>query len=184
MCGLWHPGDLLLIGLVAASVPAWELACTHAERWGPQAAGTAGVCFMAVIAALVLLSGFGSPVPARYRPGRSGRRCPASIHPARAARRGGGRGPAAVGDRQPVGAPAVRVGRRGETRRQPQASDWLQRAAGCLSVRYDAPTPGAEPGGAIAATTAVVAAKEHHPLPEIPTPRRPARTAASASNDD
>ncbi len=62
MCGLWHPGDLLLIGLVAASVLAWELACTHAERVGGRRQLAPLVLFMAVIAALVLLSGFGSPV--------------------------------------------------------------------------------------------------------------------------
>lgn len=62
LCGLWHPGDLLLIGLVAASVPAWELACAHAERVGGRRQLAPLVLFMAVITALVLLSGFGSPV--------------------------------------------------------------------------------------------------------------------------
>ena len=58
MCGLWHPGDLLLIGLVAASVRQWGAG--HAERVRPQATGTL-VLFMAVIAALGC-SPDGSPV--------------------------------------------------------------------------------------------------------------------------
>ena len=62
LCGLWHLGDLLLVGIAAVAAVAWELACNHAERVGGRRQVAPLVLFGAVLALLIGLSGFGSPV--------------------------------------------------------------------------------------------------------------------------
>ena len=62
LCGLWHPGDLVLVGIAAAAAAAWEWSCTRAERIGGPQQAVPLVLFVAVVALLMLLSGFGSPV--------------------------------------------------------------------------------------------------------------------------
>jgi pimeloyl-ACP methyl ester carboxylesterase len=67
LCGLWHLGDLLLVGIAAGAAVAWQLSCTHAERTGGRRQAVPLALFSAVLAALVLLSGFGSPVAGAVR---------------------------------------------------------------------------------------------------------------------
>jgi hypothetical protein len=62
LCGLWHPGDLVLVSIAAVAAAAWELACTRAERVGGREQARPLVLFGAVVAVLMLLSGFASPV--------------------------------------------------------------------------------------------------------------------------
>lgn len=62
LCGLWHLGDLLLVGIAAVAAVAWELSCTRAERAGGRWQVAPLILFGAVVAALILLSGFASPV--------------------------------------------------------------------------------------------------------------------------
>lgn len=62
LCGLLHLGDLLLVGIAAVAAMAWELAGNHAERVGGRRQAAPLVLFVAVLAAVILLSGVGSPV--------------------------------------------------------------------------------------------------------------------------
>lgn len=62
LCGLWHAGDLLLVGIVAVAAVSWELTCAHAERVGGRRQVLPLGVFAAVIAVLMLLSGLASPV--------------------------------------------------------------------------------------------------------------------------
>ncbi|MBB3749398.1 hypothetical protein FHT44_001859 [Mycolicibacterium sp. BK634] len=62
LCGLWHLGDLLLVGIAAVAAVAWQLSCNHAERVGGRRQAMPLVLFAVVLAALIALSGFGSPV--------------------------------------------------------------------------------------------------------------------------
>jgi hypothetical protein len=62
LCGLWHLGDLLLVGIAAVAAVAWELSCNHAERVGGRRQAAPLVLFVAVLAVLIALSGLGSPV--------------------------------------------------------------------------------------------------------------------------
>jgi hypothetical protein len=62
LCGLWHLGDLLLVGIAAVAAVAWELSCSHAERVGGRRQAAPLVLFVAVLAMLIVLSGVGSPV--------------------------------------------------------------------------------------------------------------------------
>ncbi|WP_319429751.1 hypothetical protein [Mycobacterium sp. RTGN5] len=62
LCGLWHLGDLLLIGIAAVGAVAWELSCHHAERVGGRRQAAPLVLFGAILAVLFVLSGVGSPV--------------------------------------------------------------------------------------------------------------------------
>lgn len=62
LCGLWHLGDLLLVGIAIVAAVAWELSCNHAERIGGRRQVAPLVLFGVVLAVLILLSGFGSPV--------------------------------------------------------------------------------------------------------------------------
>ncbi|BBY64542.1 hypothetical protein [Mycolicibacterium helvum] len=61
LCGLWRPGDLLLVVIAAAAAVAWELSCNHAERVGGRGQVTPLVLFAAVLAMMIVLSGLGSP---------------------------------------------------------------------------------------------------------------------------
>ncbi|BBX05733.1 hypothetical protein MAIC_05360 [Mycolicibacterium aichiense] len=62
MCGLWHLGDLILVGIAAAASVVWELSCTRAERVGGRRQVAPLVLFGGVLTVLILLSGLGSPV--------------------------------------------------------------------------------------------------------------------------
>ncbi|MCV7176053.1 hypothetical protein [Mycolicibacterium sphagni] len=62
LCGLWHLGDLLMVGTAAVAAVAWELSCSHAERVGGRRQVAPLVLFAAALAMLIVLSGFGSPV--------------------------------------------------------------------------------------------------------------------------
>lgn len=62
LCGLWHPGDIVLIGIAVVAAAAWELACTRAERIGGRWQIRPLVLFVGVVALLLVLSGLGSPV--------------------------------------------------------------------------------------------------------------------------
>ena len=67
LCGLWHPGDLLVVGIAAVAAGGWELCCTAAEQWtGPRQAAPLLV-FPGALLALFLLSGFASPVGGAVR---------------------------------------------------------------------------------------------------------------------
>jgi hypothetical protein len=67
LCGLWHLGDLLLVGIAAVSVVVWEVACAHAERVGGRRQVAPLVLFAGVLAVLMLLSGLASPVGGAVR---------------------------------------------------------------------------------------------------------------------
>ena len=67
LCGLWHLGDLLLVGIAVVFVVAWEVACAHAERVGGRRQAAPLVLFAAVIVVLMLLSGLASPVAGPVR---------------------------------------------------------------------------------------------------------------------
>jgi hypothetical protein len=62
LCGLWHLGDLLLIGIAAVGAVAWELSCRHAERVGGRRQAAPLVLFAALVTVLIVLSGVSSPV--------------------------------------------------------------------------------------------------------------------------
>lgn len=62
LCGLWHLGDLALVGIAAVAAALWELACTRAERRGGRHQVRPLVLFAGVLAVLVVLSGLGSAV--------------------------------------------------------------------------------------------------------------------------
>lgn len=67
LCGLWHLGDLLLVGIAAMAAVVWELACAHAERVGGRRQVAPLVFFVAVLGVLMLLSGLGSQVTGAVR---------------------------------------------------------------------------------------------------------------------
>ncbi len=62
LCGLWHLGDVMVVGIAAVAAASWELACTRAERIGGRWQVGPLVLFAGVIATLIVLSGLGSPV--------------------------------------------------------------------------------------------------------------------------
>jgi hypothetical protein len=62
LCGLWHLGDLVLIGIAAISAVVWEVSSAHAERVGGRAQAVPVALFAAVLTMLIVLSGLGSPV--------------------------------------------------------------------------------------------------------------------------
>ncbi|AKK29634.1 hypothetical protein [Mycobacterium sp. EPa45] len=62
LCGLWHLGDLLLVGIAVVAAAAWELSCTPAERAGGRWQVAPLVLFGAALATLIVLSGLGSAV--------------------------------------------------------------------------------------------------------------------------
>jgi hypothetical protein len=62
LCGLWHLGDLLLVGIAMVAAVVWELSCSHAEQVGGRRQATPLVLFIAVLVVLIVLSGLGSPV--------------------------------------------------------------------------------------------------------------------------
>lgn len=59
--GLWRVGDVALLVVAAAAVVAWEWLCLRSERSGRRQAGPLAL-FAAVLALLILLSGWSSPV--------------------------------------------------------------------------------------------------------------------------
>lgn len=62
LCGLWHRGDLLLIGIAAAAATGWRLAGTAADGCsGPRQAAPLFI-FPGVLLPLMALSGFSSPI--------------------------------------------------------------------------------------------------------------------------
>ncbi|WP_059016639.1 hypothetical protein [Mycobacterium sp. M26] len=62
LCGLWHLGDLVLVGIAAVAAALWEVTCARAERLGGRRQIWPLVLFGTVLAVLVLLSGLGSDV--------------------------------------------------------------------------------------------------------------------------
>jgi len=62
LCGLWHSGDLVLVGIATVGAGGWEWSCTHAERVGGRRLVLPLVLFVSVVVVLILLSGLGSPV--------------------------------------------------------------------------------------------------------------------------
>lgn len=62
LCGLWHLGDLFLVGIAAVAAVAWQLSCNHAERVGGRRQVAPLVLFGVVLAVLIALSRLGSPV--------------------------------------------------------------------------------------------------------------------------
>ena len=167
LAGLWHLGDLLLLAIAAIASVGWQVSCHRAERSGRYQA-TPLVVFGPAIAALILLSGWGSDVGGlvghwtawvglRRRaaePGADGRRCSA--------------GPA--GDRQQV----VRLvlGSVGAVKPagQPQASDQLK-GGRLLGPMERLLIVGLGLAGQLTMATAVVAAKSIIRFPEISAKR-------------
>lgn len=67
LCGLWHRGDFIVVGIATAAATAWSLASTAAEgRSGPRQAAPL-IIFPGSLLPLLALSGFASPIggPAR-----------------------------------------------------------------------------------------------------------------------
>ncbi|AQT81857.1 hypothetical protein B1R94_25320 [Mycolicibacterium litorale] len=62
LCGLWHLGDLIVVGIAAVATVAWEVVCSHAERVGGRRQVAPLVLFAGVLAVLLALSGLASPV--------------------------------------------------------------------------------------------------------------------------
>ncbi|BBZ77946.1 hypothetical protein MANY_32830 [Mycolicibacterium anyangense] len=62
LCGLWHLGDLVPVGIGAVGAALWELACTRAERRGGRSQVLPLVLFAGILAVLIVLSGLGSTV--------------------------------------------------------------------------------------------------------------------------
>ena len=67
LCGLWHRGDLLLVGIAVLAAVGWEVSCTAAERWNGARQAIPLLAFPGSLVALIMLSGFASPVGGAVR---------------------------------------------------------------------------------------------------------------------
>jgi hypothetical protein len=67
LCGLWHPGDLLLVGIAATAASGWELLSNISERWSGSRQAVPLLVFPGSLLAMFLLSGFASPVGGAVR---------------------------------------------------------------------------------------------------------------------
>ncbi|BBY26133.1 hypothetical protein GCM10023114_26230 [Mycolicibacterium sediminis] len=61
LAGLWHLGDLPLLAIDSTAAVGWQVSCERAERTGTRQV-TPLIVFGAAVAALILLSGWGSDV--------------------------------------------------------------------------------------------------------------------------
>lgn len=61
LAGLWHAGDIALLGLAAAASVAWEWLCRRSELRGRRQAAPLAV-FVAALTVLIVLSGWSSAV--------------------------------------------------------------------------------------------------------------------------
>lgn len=67
LCGLWHRGDVLLIGIAAAAATGWRLSDAAADgRSGPRQAAPL-LIFPGALLPLMALSGFASPIAGPMR---------------------------------------------------------------------------------------------------------------------
>lgn len=167
LCGLWHLGDLLLVGIAAAAAAAWEVSCAHAERVGGPRQVAPLVLFTAVVAVLMLLSGLGSPVDGPVRAWSNWAALPGldSVDPSRVVMVAG-----VVLLQLVTGNQLVRLllGAVGAVKPagQPQASDRLK-GGRLLGPMERLLILGLSLAGQLTAATAVVAAKSIIRFPEI-----------------
>lgn len=61
LSGLWHAGDMVLLGFAAAAAVVWEVLCLRSERTGRNQSAPLAV-IVAAVAVLIVLSGWGSHV--------------------------------------------------------------------------------------------------------------------------
>ena len=167
LCGLWHPGDLVLVGIAAVAAAAWEWSCTRAERIGGPRQALPLVLFVAVLLVLILLSGLGSSVSGVVEAWSGWVRVPGldSVDPTRIVMVLG-----VVLLQLVTGNQLVRLllGSVGAVKPagQPQASDRL-RGGRLLGPMERLLILGLSMAGQLAAATAVVAAKSIIRFPEI-----------------
>jgi len=62
LCGLWHRGDWLLVGIAAAVAVAWSYFSVAAEGWRTSRQAAPLLIFPGALLPLMALSGFASPI--------------------------------------------------------------------------------------------------------------------------